>query len=208
MLFLNDAALSVFENEGCQVELDSKRVRMLSAWVMEQVAKAPSHITVTPRNPDRTLIFGGRYLNFEQAASPPNVMDLDQGRRIGVRADFQDFLKLAQAYNCIHFSCGYPVKTLDLHPSIRHLDGLFDKLTLIDKVVHAYALGTERVEDAMEMVRKAAGLTHEAFDAQPWMFTIINSTSPLKHDGPMRPTHRQCGNQLYRSGAIVLAALI
>jgi trimethylamine--corrinoid protein Co-methyltransferase len=51
--------------------------------------------------------------------------------------------------------------------------------------VHAYALGTERIEDAMEMVRIAAGLTHEAFDAQPRMFTNINSTSPLKHDWPM-----------------------
>ena len=152
---------------------------------MEQVAKAPSHIAVTPRNPDRTLIFGGRYFNFGQVASPPNVMDLDQGRRVGVRADFQNFLKLAQAYNCIQFSCGYPVEPMDLHPSIRHLDGLFDKLTLTDKVVHAYALGTERIEDAMEMVRIAAGLTHEAFDAQPRMFTNINSTSPLKHDWPM-----------------------
>ena len=74
---------------------------------------------------------------------------------------------------------------MDLHPSIRHLDGLFDKLTLTDKVVHAYSLGTERIEDAMEMVRIANGLTHEAFDAQPRMFTNINSTSPLKHDWPM-----------------------
>ena len=74
---------------------------------------------------------------------------------------------------------------MDLHLSIRHLDGLFDKLTLTDKVVHVYALGTERIEDAMEMMRIAAGLTHEAFDVQPQMFTNINLTSPLKHDWPM-----------------------
>jgi trimethylamine--corrinoid protein Co-methyltransferase len=41
VLFLNDAALSIFESQGCQVEWDSKRVRMDRAWVMEQVAKAP-----------------------------------------------------------------------------------------------------------------------------------------------------------------------
>ena len=58
-------------------------------------------------------------------------------------------------------------------------------LTLTDKVVHAYALGTERIEDAMEMVRIAAGLTHEEFEDKPRMFTNINSTSPLKHDWPM-----------------------
>ena len=77
VLFLNDAALSVFESQGCQIDCDSKRVRMDRAWVMEQVAKAPSHITVKPQNPDWTLIFGGRYFHFGQVASPPNVMDLN-----------------------------------------------------------------------------------------------------------------------------------
>jgi len=58
-------------------------------------------------------------------------------------------------------------------------------LTLTDKVVHAYSLGPERVDDVMEMVRIAGGLTHEEFDATPRMYTNINSTSPLKHDWPM-----------------------
>jgi len=69
--------------------------------------------------------------------------------------------------------------------SNRHLDCLYDKLTLSDKVVHAYSLGKERVEDVMEMTRIAGGLSHEEFDATPRMYTNINSTSPLKHDHPM-----------------------
>ncbi|HEU0221310.1 MAG TPA: trimethylamine methyltransferase family protein, partial [Paracoccaceae bacterium] len=60
-----------------------------------------------------------------------------------------------------------------------------DKLTLCDKVVHAYSLGKERVEDVMEMVRIAGGLSHEEFEAAPRMYTNINSSSPLKHDWPM-----------------------
>ena len=47
------------------------------------------------------------------------------------------------------------------HASIRHLDAIYDLLTLTDKIIHAYSLGRERVEDAMEMVRIAAGLTVE-----------------------------------------------
>ena len=185
ILFLNDTALDILAKEGCIVDHSTKQVRMDRDWVMQQVEKAPSHITITPRNPDRKITFGGRHFNFGQVASPPNVMDMDRGRRPGTRTDFQNFIKLAQSYNCIHFSCGYPVEPLDMHPSIRHLDCLYDKLVLTDKVVHAYSLGTERIEDAMEMVRIAAGLTHEEFDASPRMFTNINSTSPLKHDWPM-----------------------
>ena len=78
---------------------------------------------------------------------------------------------------------------------MRHLDCLYDKLTLTDKVVHAYSLGKERVEDVMEMVRIAGGMTHDEFDASPRMFTNINSSSPLKHalpmlDGAMRLARR------------------
>ena len=46
-------------------------------------------------------------------------------------------------------------------------------------------MGSERVEDTMEMVRIASGLTHEEFETKPHMYTNINSTSPLKHDWPM-----------------------
>ena len=59
VLFLNDSALRVFDEHGCKVDWDSKRVCLDHAFVTEQMAKAPSHITVTPRNADCALIFGG-----------------------------------------------------------------------------------------------------------------------------------------------------
>ena len=185
ILFLNDEALAHLAKAGCRIDSSTKQVRMDRHWVMAQIAKAPSVVTITPRNPDRRLHFGDRYFNFGQVASPPNVVDLDHGRRVGTREDVKNFLKLAQSYNCIHFSCGYPVEPMDLHASTRHLDTLYDKLVLTDKVIHAYSLGTERIEDAMEMVRLAAGLSHDEFASAPRMFTNINSSSPLKHDWPM-----------------------
>ncbi len=74
-----------------------------------------------------------------------------------------ELLKLSQYFNCIHFVGGYPVEPVDLHASARHLDFLYDKFTLTDKVPHAYSLGKERVVDVMEMVRIAGGHTHEVF---------------------------------------------
>ena len=72
-----------------------------------------------------------------------------------------------------------------MHPSTRHLYCLYEQLTLTDKVVHAYSLGPERVEDAMEMAKIASGLDEKEFFSKPRIFTNINSTSPLKHDWPM-----------------------
>lgn len=183
--FLNAEARDVLRSSGCDVDPDSDRVRMDRAFVMEQVAKAPAEFDITPRNEQRIIHIGGDTAVFGPVGSPPNVTDLDRGRRVGNRADFQDLLRLTQTFNCIHFHTGYPVEPVDIHPSIRHLDALLDMLTLSDKVVHAYSLGSERIEDAMEMVRIATGLTHEEFNSAPRMFTNINSSSPLKHDWPM-----------------------
>ncbi|NNK65531.1 MAG: trimethylamine methyltransferase family protein [Rhodobacteraceae bacterium] len=181
--FLNEEALAIFKDAGCTV--DGANVRMSRDWVMEMVGRAPSSFTLTPRNPDRVLPIGGQHLLFGNVSSPPNYWDLTTGKVPGTREHCQNLLKLTQYFNCIHFAGGYPVEPVDIHPSVRHLDVLFDKLTLSDKVMHAYSLGKERVEDVMEMVRIAGGLTEEEFQATPRMYTNINSTSPLKHDHPM-----------------------
>ena len=182
--FLNEEALGLFRQAGATVA--GTNVRMGRDFVMEMVGRAPETFTVTPRNPDRALPVGGRAMLFGNVSSPPNYWDMEIGRKVpGTRARCADFFRLTQHFNCIHFAGGYPVEPVDVHPSVRHLDALFDKLTLTDKVVHAYSLGPERVEDVMEMVRLAAGLSHEAFAASPRMYTNINSTSPLKHDIPM-----------------------
>ena len=182
--FLNEEARGLFREAGARVE--GTNVRLGRDFVMEMVAKAPAQFTLTPRNLARTLTVGDGTMLFGNVSSPPNYWDLELGRKVpGTRAQCADLLRLTQAFNCIHFAGGYPVEPVDLAPATRHLDVLFDKLTLTDKVCHAYSLGPERVEDVMEMVRIAGGLSHDEFAATPRMYTNINSTSPLKHDWPM-----------------------
>ncbi len=182
--FLNEEAITLFKQAGCSV--NGTNVRMGRDWVMEMIGLAPSQFDITPRNPDRKITIGGNHILFGNVSSPPNYFDLEIGKKVsGTREQCQNLLKLTQYFNCIHFAGGYPVEPVDIHASVRHLDVLYDKLTLTDKAMHAYSLGKERVEDVMEMVRIAAGQTHEEFEAKPHMYTNINSTSPLKHDVPM-----------------------
>ena len=182
--FLNPEACAILRQAGCTVT--GENVRMGRDFVMEMVAKAPSQWTLTPRNPDRELIVGGPYMLFGAVSSPPSYWDIKTGTKIpGTRETCANLIKLSQYFNCIHFVGGYPVEPVDLHASTRHLDVLYDKLTLSDKVAHAYSLGKERVEDVIEMVRISGGWSDAEFDASPKMYTNINSTSPLKHDFPM-----------------------
>jgi trimethylamine---corrinoid protein Co-methyltransferase len=181
--FLNPEAAEILRKAGCKVT--GTNVKMDEDFVMEMLGHAPASFTMTPRNPARELIMGGNHMLFVNVSSPPNAWDMDRGKRSGDFATFKEFLKLTQYFNCIHIAGGYPVEPVDIHASVRHLDCLYEKLTLTDKLVHAYSLGAERVEDVMEMVRLAAGLTQDEFDAKPRMFTNINSVSPLQHDYPM-----------------------
>ena len=182
--FLNPEAVDILREAGCTVA--GENVRMGRDFVMEMVGKAPSHFTLTPRNPERAITVGGNQILFGNVSSPPNYWDMEIGRKVpGTREKCANLLKLTQYFNCIHFAGGYPVEPVDIHASVRHLDVLFDKLTLSDKVMHAYSLGKERVEDVMEMVRIAGGWSDAEFEATPRMYTNINSTSPLKHDHPM-----------------------
>ncbi|MFV0302930.1 MAG: trimethylamine methyltransferase family protein [Paracoccus sp. (in: a-proteobacteria)] len=196
--FLNDEALALFRQAGCRVE--GRNVRMDEDFVMEMLERAPGPFTLTPRNPDRQVTIGGRHIVFINVSSPPNSWDMVRGKRPGDFQTFRDFLKLTQHFNCIHIAGGYPVEPIDIHPSVRHLDCLHEKLTLTDKVVHAYSLGRERVEDVMEMVRIAGGLTDEGFRETPRMYTNINSVSPLKHDFPMIDGALRCA----RAGQAVI----
>ena len=181
--FLNPEACNVLRRAGATVE--GTNVRMDEAFLMEKIGLAPAAFTITPRNPDRALRIGDGYMAFGNVSSPPNYWDIHTPKQSGSMPRYVDFIKLTQHFNCIHFAGGYPVEPIEVHASVRHLDCLFEKLTLTDKVVHAYSLGRERVEDVMEMTRIAAGVPREEFDSKPYMYTNINSVSPLKHDFPM-----------------------
>ena len=115
--------------------------------VTELIKTAPSQFTLHARNPAYDVQLGGDWVAFGTVGSPPNVADLDRGRRIGNRVDYQNLLRLAQSLNAIHFLSGYPVEPVDLHHGVRHLWATHDALTLMDKAIHCYSLGRQRNVD-------------------------------------------------------------
>ncbi len=185
MDFLHDGARQILKEAGARVEANSLRVRFPRELVEAQIGLAPRSFTLHARNPARALEIGGNALAFCSVASAPNVADRDGGRRPGNRPDFQNLIRLGQSLDAVHMWGGYPVEPADVHASVRHLDALYDMLTLSDKPIHAYSLGRERNLDALEMTRIARGIDRATLEIEPSLFTIINSSSPLRLDGPM-----------------------
>jgi len=183
MDFMHPDARAILKKAGAQI--DGERVRFDPAMIEEAMSHAPSRFTLHCRNPAHNMQIGGDALMFGTVGSPPNCHDMENGRRTGTRADFQNFLKMAQHFNAINFIGGYPVEPVDVHSGIRHLDALYDMATLTDKPFNGYVLGDERSKDALEIARLSRGISHEQFEREPTLTTIVNTNSPLKLDWNM-----------------------
>jgi len=178
-------ARAIMKAHGADVTEGSDRVRFDRGLIMDMIASAPREFQMFARNPERNVKMGGNNLVFAQIASAPFVADREGGRRAGNQEDFRKLVKLAQCYDVIHTTGGYPVEPIDIHASVRHLDCLSDMVKLTDKVFHCYSLGKQRNLDAIEIARIGRGVTMEQMENEPSLFTIINSSSPLRLDGPM-----------------------
>lgn len=183
--FLDAEARRVLAEAGARVDPDSERVRFDPEFIAETIATAPSEFTIHSWNPERNIHMGGDQIAFTAVSSPPNVSDEAGGRRVGNREDFQKLLRLGQTINMVHMWGGYPVEPVDIHASVRHLDAIYDMLTLSDRVVHGYSLGPQRNLDALEMVRIARQVDEATLEREPSIISVVNASSPLRYDKPM-----------------------
>lgn len=183
--FLSEEARRLLSDAGARVDLESERVRFEPEWIEDAISTAPSEFTIHARNPDRNIKIGGDHVAFTAVSSPPNVSDEAGGRRMGNRKDYQDLIRLGHTINSVHMWGGYPVEPVDIHASVRHLDALYDMLTLSDRVIHAYSLGAQRNLDAIEMVKIARQIDDATLEREPSVISVINASSPLRYDTPM-----------------------
>ena len=165
--------------------LDGDRMRFDPEMILDFVGSAPAEFTMHARNPARSQQIGGDNVVFTAVGSPPNSGDIVGGRRTGNHQDFIDLVKLSQHLNAVQLHAGYPVEPADIHASVRHLHAIRDIVTLSDKPVNAYSLGAQRNRDALEILRLAHGLTDDEVDEKSIIYTVINTSSPLRLDHPM-----------------------
>lgn len=165
--------------------VDGERVRIGRDIVEQALKTPPAEFTIRARNRDHDMRLGGRWIAFAPVGGPPNCSDLDRGRRPGALEDNGNFVKLCQFFNCIHTVGDGSVDALDVHASIRHLHISRNKARFSDKVPFVYSTGRARLLDSLEIVRLSMGLTEEEFLELPSTYTVINTNSPFKLDGPM-----------------------
>jgi trimethylamine--corrinoid protein Co-methyltransferase len=178
-------ALSLFEKAGAKVDHASQTVWLDRGLVAEALKTTRATYRLTPRNPEHTIHLGGDTINFTLVAGPPNVHDMERGRRSGNYRDYCDLVRLAQHFNCIHMDGTQVCAPIEMPANSRHLDTYFANITLTDKSFHLSAIGRGRALDGIAMMAISRGLTLDQMCDDPAVTTIISVNSPRRFDDSM-----------------------
>ncbi len=183
--FMGEDALALLKQAGAEVNEATGLVRFDRNLVLDLVAKAPSHVTLTPRNREHAIQLGGNHINFGLVAGPPNVHDRIRGRRSGNFEDYCTLLKLAQSLNIIHLIGNQPTAPMEMPAETRHLDCYRANVTFTDRVYHLSAIGVDRTLDGIDIAAISRGMTREQIVDDPCVLTVISVNSPRRFDAAM-----------------------
>ena len=195
---IHEAALDVLERLGVRVLLPEARALLHGGgaivggdhvligreMVEAALAAAPRSFVLRGARPERDVRAELGTMSFQPGAGAPHATDRVRGRRPGTLSDLRDLVRLTQAFDVLHMAVP-SVEPQDVAPPVRHYAQTDLFLSASDKLPFVYARGSPQVEDAFEMIRLARGLDADAFAAEAWCYTIINTNSPRTLDVPM-----------------------
>jgi trimethylamine--corrinoid protein Co-methyltransferase len=176
----NEPALALWRGAGADVRGD--RVRLPRGLARSLCATAPREYVQAARNPERSVVIGGRNLVLAPVYGPPFVRDMEGGRRYATIEDFRNFVKLAYLTPWLHHSGGTVCEPTDIAVNKRHLDMLLAHMTLSDKPFMGSVTEASRAADSVEMCRILFGAR---VGPECFMTSLININSPLVFDSVM-----------------------
>ncbi len=174
-------ALSMWKEAGADVQ--GERVHFPKGLCRELMKTVPSKFTQYARNPERSVVIGGRNTVFAPVYGPPFVHDLDGERRYATLEDFRNFVKLAYMAPAMHHSGGTVCEPVDVAVNKRHLDMIYAHIKYSDKPFMGAVTAPQRAADAVEMVRILFG--EEFVDQNCVLISLININSPMVMDDTM-----------------------
>lgn len=179
--FLDAETLDLWEKAGARVDHAAQHVWLDRGLVMALVGKAPPSFTWRARNPERNVFLGENAMAFGPNGGMVYASDLEHGRRPGTHADYENFVRLTQMCNVLHFACWEQVTSHDVPVSLRHLHRLRSGFTLSDKAVMEAAHGRTISADNLALARLVFG----ELTGGPVIGDVINVNSPLRYDQRM-----------------------
>ena len=129
--FRDERALKLWREAGADVQ--GPRVRIARELLLGLLARAPREYTQHARNPERSVVIGGRNTVFAPTYGSPFVRGFDNERRYGTLEDLQNFIKLTYLTPELHHSGGVICEPVDVAVPKRHLEIVYSHIKYSDK---------------------------------------------------------------------------
>ena len=181
---LNEEARTRFAEAGADVDEATQLVHIDRQLVAQALSDAPGVLDLEGGAQHRRVTLGGDHVAFVCVGGPPNISDLDNGKRTGTLADTQNIIRLSQHFDVLHLQSPN-VESQDIALNVRHLHVTDSQLTLSDKPPFVFSRGTAQTNDCFELLRICRGIDQTAFESRPYCYTVINTNSPRQLDVPM-----------------------
>ncbi|MFO7952900.1 MAG: trimethylamine methyltransferase family protein [Bacillota bacterium] len=196
---IHQASLTLLEKNGvefhCQeardflqkggAKVEGEKVFFPPELVMEQVGLAPNEFNLHARNPENSVIIGGKNTVHAPGYGSPYVMDYyENQRKVAGYEDYIAFTKLCGNSNNIDVVGGVLVEPCDIPDYIRHAKMFQAAVKHTDKCLMGSSMGEKKAQETLEM----AGIVFGGLDKlrkNPALITLINTNSPLQFDPRM-----------------------
>ena len=116
--FRNNKALTLFRRNGCKVDFDESRVRFPSELVEECIQKAPRCFQCKARDERNNVTIGGDTLTFAPFSGMDTVDVNTWEHRRPTKDEYNNFIKVLDALENLHWIWGYPYYGFDGIPAV------------------------------------------------------------------------------------------
>ncbi len=172
----NQEALQVYKDHGIRTEGNTAFFTEDQVW--EWVKKAPAEFTVYARNPQYNIHVGGSDVNVAPSYGCAFIQDRDGTVRRGTLHDYVKFARAVHGLDEFKINGGITVSPADMDELVANVGMFYATLLNSDK---AMLIGTGTQESMKAILEAGCELFggKDAMAAQPRMFTLINTNSPL-----------------------------
>ena len=179
--FHDEIALAQWKEAGADVQ--GQRVRFERGFCRELCKTLPQQFVQHARNPERSVMIGGRNTVFAPNYGSPFYLDYQTERRYATLEDFQNIVKLVYRLPALHHSGGTVCEPVDVPVNKRHLDMVWSHLVYSDKPIMGSVTAPERAQDTVDMLKLVFGA--DFVDQNCCSTSLINANSPMIFDETM-----------------------
>ena len=184
--FHHPDAVEVLKEHG--IQMDGDVAHFTEEQIMKYVEMAPASVSIHAKNPKYDIALGSGVTYNAPCAGATEIMEKDGTIR---QADLKDLVRMIQLFETNEdylFNGGTPCQPKEIPSDIASVFLHYIAMGLTEKTLWTACGDYKQMETIMKMTMARYSITEEELRAQPRLFTMVNTNTPLQFDINMTET--------------------